>query len=515
MKKHCISGAAVAALTISTVPFLNAESSNVEQKSVKKPNILFLFADDFCYEAIGALGLVNIHTPNLDKIMNNGVHFTNAYNMGSWTKVVCMASRTMLNSGLTVNNCQEGVKKHPGWAELMHDAGYKTYFSGKWHTKGLSTDDFDIALHVRPGMAKQTKEGYHRPRDEEDYKNGWKPWDKSKGGYWEGGTHWTKVLADDAVGFIDDAKKQDKPFFMYIASNAPHDPRQSPKEYVDMYPLDKIKVPKNFVTEYPYEYKKAMGCKGGLRDESLAPTPRTEFAIKVHRQEYYAAITYLDANIGRILDALEKSGMKDNTYIIFTADQGLAVGHHGLMGKQNMFESAMRVPFFISGPGIPKGETIDNYIYLQDVMPTVLELAGAKVPDWVEFKSVLPLIKDANVKHYDMVYGKYMDDKQRMLVKDGYKMIIYPLINKYILYNLNKDPDELVDLSENPEYAGRLAEMKKEFIELQKKMNDNLDLNNPSSDKHGNNDKKKGDKNKKNKKKDKKKKDHKDEKNDE
>ena len=114
-----------------------------------------------------------------------------------------------------------------------------------------------------------------------------------------------------------------------------------------------------------------------MRDEDLAPFPRTAFAVQTHRREYYAAVTHLDAQIGRILDALEKSPAAANTYVFFTADHGLSCGEHGLMGKQNLYDASVRVPFIVAGPGVPAGKKIDAPVYLQDAMPTVLKLAGA------------------------------------------------------------------------------------------------------------------------------------------
>lgn len=457
---------------MSALSSINAE----EIKTKQKPNVLFIFADDQTYEAIGALGNTVVKTPNLDKLLHNGVHFTHAYNMGAWGGAVCVASRAMLNSGKFVNRSQQGLKDNPHWSELMHDAGYQTYMTGKWHVPGVKVPKFDVVKDVRPGMPKQTKEGYNRPKDEEDYKNGWKPWDTSKGGFWKGGIHWSQVVADNSIKFLEQAAKEDKPFFMYLAFNAPHDPRQAPKEYVDMYPLDSIKVPKNFLKEYPY--KDAIGCSARLRDEKLAPFPRTEYAVKVQRQEYYAAVTYMDHQIGRILDALEKSGKADNTYIIFTADHGLSVGHHGLIGKQNMYDHSMRVPFFIDGPGIKKGSKNDAVIYLQDVMPTTLALAGVKKPEWVEFKSLLPLLNGETKSHYECIYGMYKN-KQRMIVKGDYKLIIYPFAKKVRLFNMKKDPEEMNDLADNPEYSEILTGLNKDFKELQKEMDDKLDLDNP------------------------------------
>ncbi len=262
------------------------------------------------------------------------------------------------------------------------------------------------------------------------------------------------------------------PFFMYLAFNAPHDPRQSPKEFVDRYPLDKISVPDNYVAEYPF--KDGIGCGRGLRDEKLAPFPRTEYAVKVNRQEYYAIITHMDTQIGRMLDALEKTGKADNTYIFFSADHGLACGNHGLMGKQNMFDHSVRVPLIAVGPNIPKNERIDTPVYLQDIMATSLELAEVEEPKHVQFNSLLPLIHGKKDKHYDSIYGGYLQF-QRMVSADGFKLILYPQIKKALLFDLNADPLEKKDLLGDAKYADRAKQLFATFLELQKETGDKLD----------------------------------------
>ena len=441
--------------------------------AAEKPNILFIFADDLSFETLSYLGKTEAKTPNLDKLVSQGAHFTNSYNMGAWGGAVCAASRAMLNCGTYVNRAQKAINEKPRWSELMKGAGYKTYMTGKWHVPGKPR--FDVVKDVRGGMPKGS--GYNRPKDMDDYKNGWKPWDKSYGGFWQGGIHWSEVVANNTFEFIDQAKKDEKPFFMYISFNATHDPRQAPKEYVDMYPLDSISVPKNFLAEYPY--KDDIGCSAGLRDEKLAPFPRTEFAIKVHRQEYFAILTHMDHQIGKIFEALEKSGKADNTYIIFTADHGLSVGHHGLVGKQNMYDHSMRVPFMISGPGIKKGQKIDQPIYLQDAMATSLAIAGVEKPKHVEFQDLMPIIKGEKKTNVKNVYGKYID-VQRMIIQDEWKLIMYPYAQRKVrLYNLEKDPEEMVDLSTNPEYASKISALKADFKTLQKEMGDTLDVDNP------------------------------------
>lgn len=444
------------------------------------PNILFLFADDQSYEMVAALSGMDIDTPNLDRLTRNGTVFTHAYNMGSWSGAVCIASRTMLNTGRYLWKAQavydhSEAERQAGrwWSEYMKGAGYDTYLTGKWHVRADAAMAFDFLSHVRPGMPNQTPAGYHRPPPP-GQPDPWSPSDPSFGGYWERGEHWSEVAADDAVNFLRLAGERDRPFFMYVAFNAPHDPRQSPQEYLDRYPLDRVKVPENFLPEYPY--KDAMGCGENLRDESLAPFPRTPRAIQVHRREYAAIVSHLDFQIGRILEALRQSPHADNTWIFFTADHGLAVGHHGLMGKQNQYDHSVRVPFIVAGPGVPRGARIPAPIYLQDVMPTVLELAGVQHPEHVDFHSLLPLLNgQSDQSPYPAIYGAYLD-RQRMITAEGHKLILYPTIAKARLYDLNADPLEQIDLAESPGQRELMRRLFTNLLELQSSTGDTLDL---------------------------------------
>jgi arylsulfatase A-like enzyme len=450
--------------------------------AVEKPNILFLFADDQCYETIRALGHTDIDTPNLDRLVARGATFTQAYNMGSWSGAVCVASRTMLVTGRTLWRAAEiyegsntDAEREAGrlWPQRMSGAGYETYFTGKWHVKTDAAKCFDHSANIRGGMPKDVPAGYSRPLAGQP--DPWSPSDPRFGGFWEGGRHWSEVVGDDAIGFLGQAAESEKPFFMYIAFNAPHDPRQSPQEYVDRYPLERVSVPSNFLTEYPH--KDAIGCGPGLRDEKLAPFPRTEHAVKVHRQEYYAIITHMDAQIGRILDALEESGKAENTWIFFTADHGLAVGQHGLFGKQNMYEHSLRVPFLVNGPGVEAGSTVAAPIHLQDVMATALDLAGAD-REGVEFRSLLPLLKgegEGEGKGLEAVYAAYLE-LQRAVVDEGWKLILYPKAKVARLYHLAEDPLETKDLAGDPAMVGRKKSLFAKLRELQREYEDALDL---------------------------------------
>lgn len=446
----------------------------------ERPNILFLFTDDQAIDTIRAFGDNDeIQTPNLDRLVRAGTTFTRCYNMGSWSPAVCVSSRAQLLSGRSVwrsqtiyNIAEDERVAGRWWPEYMKQVGYRTYFSGKWHVKASPEKSFDVVRHVRAGMPRDTPESYNRPPA--GVLDPWSPSDPTIGGYWEGGKHWSEVLADDAVDYLQQAAQDPAPFFMYIAFNAPHDPRQSPKEFVDLYPPEKIKLPVNYLPQYPF--KDLIGCEPTLRDEKLAPFPRREHAVRVHRSEYYAIVSHLDQQVGRILDALKASGKEKNTWIFFTADHGLAVGRHGLFGKQNLYEHSVRVPFIAVGPKAAADAKIDASIYLQDVMPTALELAGVTKPEHVEFHSLMPLIeKKRTASNYPAVYGAYLE-LQRSVQADGFKLLVYPKAKRLRLYNTAADPFEQKDLVDDPQYQPRIRQLARSLESLQQQYGDTLSL---------------------------------------
>lgn len=420
--------------------------------SSEQPNIIFLFADDMTFEAVNALGNREVHTPNLDRLVHRGTTLTHAYNQGGWNGAVCVASRTMLMTGRYLwharddHNQTDALYRQKGklLPQILASHGYRTYFSGKWHLQADASKSFDVVRHVRPGMPRDVPVGYHRPV--EGVGDPWDPADPKFGGFWAGGTHWSEVLANDGIEFIHEASKQTKPVFMYLAFNAPHDPRQSPQEFLDQYPVDSISIPNNYLPHYPH----SVGSNK-IRDEILAPFPRTHFAVRSHRREYYALVTHLDFQIGRILEALENSPLAGNTYIVFSADHGLAVGRHGFLGKQNMYDHSLRVPLVWVGPGIRANHRIATPVYIQDTNPSILEVARIEPPDHIEFQSYLPLLRGSQDYHpYPAIYSAYIDF-QRMIQVDNYKLILYPKIGVARLYDVRSDPDELLDLLVAPE----------------------------------------------------------------
>lgn len=460
---------------------LGAIFAGISTAEDRKPNILFLFSDDQSFETIRALGHTDIDTPNLDRLVSAGTTFTHAYNMGSWSPAVCIASRSMLITGRSLWQANAIYAKTDAeraagrlWPQMLAAAGYDTYFTGKWHINTDAAKTFDTVGHVRGGMPKDTPQGYNRPLA--DAEDPWNPADPAFGGFWAGGTHWSEVTADDAIGYLGRANaRENKPFFMYVAFNAPHDPRQSPQEFVDRYPLDRIELPQSFLASYPY--KEAIGAGTELRDEKLGPFPRTEQAVKVNRREYYALITHLDAQIGRILDALEASGEAENTWIFFTSDHGLAVGHHGLFGKQNLYDHSLRVPFIAVGPGVAKNAKIAAPILLQDVMATTLDLARIEKPAHVAFHSLLPLLRGAKdtPAGRESIYAAYLN-LQRAIIHDGWKLIVYPKARIVRLYDLTADPLEMNDLAPDEDFSQRVSDLFASLLAMQEELEDKLDL---------------------------------------
>jgi arylsulfatase A-like enzyme len=265
---------------------------------------------------------------------------------------------------------------------------------------------------------------------------------------------------------------------MYLGFAAPHDPRVAAKPYMDMYQRDQIPLPKNFLPVHPFDNGEMT-----VRDELLNPWPRTEDDIRRHLHEYYGMITGLDYHIGRLLAHFKDTGLYDNTIIVFSADQGLAIGSHGLMGKQNLYEHSAKSPLFLCGPGIPQGRS-DALVYLMDLFPTFCSLVGAPPPEGVDGTSLTPIIYDLQVRVRRSLFLSYRD-VQRAIRDDRYKLILYPHNNVHQLFDLETDPEEITNLASDPEFARRIDAMTAAIGEWQGILGDTLPLvsENPSDPK--------------------------------
>lgn len=476
-----------------------------EERGSSRPNFLFMIADDLAWRTIHSLNNAEIQTPNLDRLAASGAAFTHCFHQGAWTGAVCVPSRTMLNSGLSAFHAEVGLDRVHTWGQTMGAAHYDTYICGKWHLDpSVLQRSFKEMGPVGPGFLAAGKDfytdcpsdndrdhpnpsfaddpAYYRPRPGND----WNPADRSLNGHWlranivdinrpDTVEHSSTLYADSVIEFL--SKKpatRNTPFFAYVGFNAPHDPRQSPQEYLDLYPLEKIEVPPNFLPEHPFY----IGTDTFGRDESLAPFPRTPDAVRLHRREYYAIVTHLDHEIGRILDALERSGQASNTYIILTADHGLSLGEHGLLGKQNLYDASIRMPLLISGPGIKPGKRIDELVYQHSMYATTCELAGIPIPSTVEFPSLASLLHGESYVPHDAIFT-YHRHTQRAIRTRTHKLIVYPQVQKIQLFDIENDPWEMHDLSEDPTVAQLRSDLFQQLRRMQLELGDPLDLADP------------------------------------
>ncbi len=447
-----------------------------------RPNILFFFTDDQRFDTIAALGNRHIKTPNMDKLVAGATTFTHAFIAGGTCGAVCMPSRAMLHTGRTLfnlRNCGEQIPAdHTLLGETLRQAGYRTFGTGKWHNGTSSyhrsfTDGAEIFFN---GMADHWNVPAYNFDPTGKYEKTFEsctdfyfskttvPWIAD---HITPGKHSSELFCDAAADFIRDYDS-DQPLFMYVSFMAPHDPRIMPPQYRNMYDRRQLPLPENFMPEHPFD-------KGDMRirDEMLAPFPRTADIVREHLADYYAMITHLDAQMGKVLKRLEDSGKADRTIIIFAGDNGLALGQHGLFGKQDCYEHSLRVPLIFSGPGIAKGHLRDDLCYLLDIYPTICDLLGLSVPKSVEGMSLMPAIdgkKDCGREFLYLAYAEYI----RAVRNERYKLIEYNVDGKRTtqLFDLKNDPPEMVNLADDKAHQSTLATLRNQRIKLSEQWND-------------------------------------------
>lgn len=453
-------------------PQLTAQPTTGRQpQALAPPNVLFLFADDM---RASALTNPAIKTPNLNRLKSRGMLFTEAHIMGADNGAVCAPSRAMLMTGRHLGRLLPGgfniPDDHALLGETLQSAGYDAFGTGKWHnSRHTFNRNFNTGEHIFMGGMHDPWNTplYHyqqnavytdrRPVIQDDRHSN--KVDTLPGEYVFGGIHASEVFAGAAIGFIESRHPDDKPFFLYTAFTAPHDPRSMPPEYLEWYDPDSIALPPNFMPEHPFDNGQLI-----IRDEQLADTPRQPEEIKRHILEYYAMISHLDAQVGRIMDALEQSGQLDNTIIVFAGDNGLAVGQHGLMGKQNLYQHSVNVPLLIAGPGIPEGASTPAFCYLIDVFPTLCELAGAEVPAGLDGRTLAPVISGKQATVRNALHFQYKG-LQGAIRKGKDKLIRYWVngVETLQLFDLEKDPWETENLA--GQYPEKANTLKRAFLE--------------------------------------------------
>ncbi len=441
-----------AALVLSLILTANGGAS-------ERPNILFLFADDQRADTIAALGNPAIKTPNLDRLVKAGMVFNRAYMQGGMQGATCVPSRAMLLSGRSLFHIDEKLMRDETWPAAFGKAGYITFMSGKWHNGPASLPrSFQQARGVFTGG--MTNPAHAPLRDLADGKL--TPARVAA-------KHACEVFADEAIRFI--GEKKSAPFFCYVPFDAPHDPHVVPDDFPVRYNPADIPLPANFLPQHPWDNGEMR-----IRDELLLPTPRTPESVRAMLVEYYRYISFLDAQIGRILDALAASPAAENTIVVFTSDSGVARGSHGLIGKQNLYEfDSVRVPLIVVGPGIKAGSRTDALCYLYDVLPTLGKICGIPAPatsEGIDFSGTLHNATQPARKHLVFAYK----DVQRAICDERWKLIRYPVVDRTQLFDLQSDPLEITNLADAPEHAAKRAELTSLLATELKLAGDKFDL---------------------------------------
>ena len=443
----------------------------------KKPNILILLTDDQRYGTIHALGNEQIQTPNMDRLVHSGCAFTNAYIPGGTASAVCMPSRAMLNSGKTLFHLEECGRnippEHVTLGQCLLDNGYHCYEIGKWHNGtesfarsfdgganiffGGMWDHWNVPVNEFHASGKYDKSIHFTPNFSANSESVSVLAEKINAG-----VHSTDLFSGSAVEFIENYS-EDKPFFLYLSFLAPHDPRTMPEEFKTMYKPEEIDLPPNYLPMPVVN----CGWSNKGRDENTEAYPRRPEAIRRHIADYYAMISHIDACIGNVLAALEKRGMLDDTIILLAGDNGLAVGQHGLMGKQNIYEHSVKVPLVMAGPGIPRDRIIKNDVYLLDVFPTLCELVGAEIPASVEGLSFRRMFDDPNAVTRESMYFAFQS-RIRGVKMGSCKLIEYRTDDLRLsqLYDLERDPYETCNFYDIAGYEGITARLREELYRL-------------------------------------------------
>lgn len=443
---------------------------------MKKPNILFLFTDDQRFDTIAALGNPHIKTPVMDALVARGTTFTHACIPGGTCGAVCMPSRAMLHSGRHLHHLENSGTKIPAehalLGETLRQEGYHTFGMGKWHNGvnafqrsfsdgaeiffGGMADHWNVpAFHYDPtGMYDATMA--YCPDPFLSRKLEWRG-----GDHIHAGRHSTDIFGNTAIDFID-SYDRDEPFFAYVSFMAPHDPRTMPEPFASMYDPKDISLPENFLGGHPFPTGALT-----IRDEMLAAFPRNPDEIRTHIAEYYGMISHLDHVMGQILSALDRKGIAEDTIIILAGDNGLAVGQHGLMGKQSAYDHSVRVPLIFAGPGIPENTRTGAFAYLMDIFPTLCDVLQVPCPETVDGMSLLPAMKNPELPLRDAVYLNY-ETTIRAVRTSTHKLVEYFAEGQRNtqLFDLVADPLERVNLAGMDAHADLVATLRGEMLRL-------------------------------------------------
>ena len=420
----------------------------------KPPNIVLILSDDHNFRALGCSGNKAIRTPNLDRLAAEGVYFDRCFTPNP----ICMPARACIytgqdswTSGATFNG-KAFAEDSPLLPRLLAGAGYETCFIGKWHsdgkpwTRGFTTgkrcwaggkfDHFELAL---------TPFGSEDPEDRKTAEK-----------------YSTTVFTDDAEAYL--LEDHDKPFLMVLAYTVGHDVFKAPPGYEGKYHPDDIPLPPNFLPQPPFRQFTPT-----IRDETVLEFPRTESEVRTATAEYYAMFEHLDENVGRLLTALETKRIDDNTMVIFCSAKGMSMGSHGIIGKQTMYEEGIRTSLIVRHPKVkPATHRNSNLVTTTDLLPTICEAAGVEIPDRVEGESLLGLY-DGSRTGREKIFCSYHDPRRatvtRTIRTKSRKLIQHLVTGERQLFDLEKDPYELDNLIDKPEFEPLAMKLQAELLD--------------------------------------------------
>ncbi|MFL2921061.1 MAG: sulfatase-like hydrolase/transferase [Limisphaerales bacterium] len=446
----------------------------------KRPNVLFIIVDD---QSPLDLGIYNprsiLQTPNIDRIARAGMILDNAHHMGAWIGGVCTPSRHMIMSGRTVWHIP-GRKTNKASANPNESNPRLVPRDLATHTMGaiFNRAGYDTMRTCKRGNSyAAANKQFTVVRDA-----------TKRGGTAESGSEWH---ADQVLDFLTkrESNNDQNPFFIYFGFSHPHDTRNGTPELLKKYGainhMDKSSLPPanraqpplplNYLQQHPFHHGHP-----NLRDEVNVKgvwEKRDERTIRNELGREFACSENIDIQIGRVLSHLEKNGELENTYVIYTADHGMAIGRHGLQGKQNLYEHTWKVPYIVMGPGIQSGTRANGNIYLLDTLSMLCDLTDVTTPSTNEGISFTPVLFGEKDIIRDTLYGVYCGGSKpgmRCVKKGNWKLIKYDVMDGQVretqLFNLTFNPHEylpehqknaplMTNLADIPEFADKRAEM--------------------------------------------------------
>ena len=396
----------------------------------KQPNIVFLFTDDQRFDSFGTLGNPDVKTPHMDRLIDQGTLFTQAYIQGSMVPMTCLPSRAMIMSGKSVFRAPMQLDSGLLLPQALRKGGYRTFSTGKWHN---GRESFLSCFGEAEGVFFGGAAGSH-VNVPLNYLEG-----TELVPYQVPGVHASVLFADATIAYLRDQQNEEQPFFCYVPFTAPHSPHTPPGEFATMYDPEQLTLPPNHpavnngITSSPQS-------RGRNRD------PKASLAA------YYGMVSHLDQQIGRILEAIDTFGHRDDTIILFATDHGYSLGSHGERGKANGYEHGSRSIISFTGPGIPKGKRTPAFAYLLDIYPTLCDLAQIPIPSDPEGMSLASVIHGERNQVRDTLFTAFMAD-QRTIRNARWKLFSRLNGGGLELFDLVSDPHELHDLSNDSRNA--------------------------------------------------------------